>query len=326
MDLDLRRVPYFVAVATDLHFGRAAERLYLSQPALSKQIRRLEDDLGFPLLVRDSRHVTLTPRGQRFLDDARQLLATAERMVRPPGDVGLRMAHIFELDTSRMVVDAFVATDPDAHVEESSMDSARQLEALLTGRIDIAILRVTAAMLARFPAGWQFRLLRLEPFWLVGRPGDSPAAQVSFRDRRIEVFAEPRDSPIYNVHSEYMTSFEQQTGIALSWLGNPGTYANCLAIRSRSIVPGYLLEFDSYARRYAADGIAIHRPADLQPVYPWSIAWRDEPSSATVARFVAEAVAVARRCGWLQPATGSAPTWAPAEDPIRDQDLLPTGR
>ena len=64
MDFDLRLIRYFVAVADELHFGRAATKLYISQPALSKQIRRLEADVGEPLLVRDSRHVRLTTRGQ----------------------------------------------------------------------------------------------------------------------------------------------------------------------------------------------------------------------------------------------------------------------
>ncbi|HTF40202.1 MAG TPA: LysR family transcriptional regulator [Propionibacteriaceae bacterium] len=72
MDFDLRLVRYFVVVADELHFGRAAVKLYISQPALSKQIRKLEDFVGEPLLVRDSRHVRLTLRGQRFLEDARQ--------------------------------------------------------------------------------------------------------------------------------------------------------------------------------------------------------------------------------------------------------------
>src|SRR6478609_541302 len=75
MDLDLRLVRYFVAVADELHFGRAAARLYVSQPALSKQIRKLEDQIGEPLLVRNSRHVALTARGERFHEDARELLA-----------------------------------------------------------------------------------------------------------------------------------------------------------------------------------------------------------------------------------------------------------
>jgi DNA-binding transcriptional LysR family regulator len=321
VDLDLRLVRYFVAVATDLHFGRAAERLYISQPALSKQIRRLEDELGFALLVRDSRHVGLTLRGERFLDDARQLLATAERMVRPQDSGTLRMAHIFELDTSRVVVDAFLASNPSVRVVESSMDSAHQLEALLSGQVDVALLRVTAGMIARYPTGWRYRLLRLEPFWLVGRPGDESAVMLSLHDRPIEVFAEPMQSPLYSAHGQYMTCFEEQTGIALSWLGNPGTYDNCLAIIGRSTQRRHLLEFDSYARRYADCGIAIHRPAELQPVYPWSIAWRDEPVTDAVTRFVAEALASADRSGWWDAPPDTAPMWTPAEDPIRDQDL-----
>ena len=319
MDLDLRLVRYFVAVANELHFGKAAASLYISQPALSKQIRKLEDDLGFALLVRDSRHVVLTPRGQRFLDDARQLLTTAERMVLPEDAGAVRMAHIFELDTSRLVVDAFVDASPRMRVVESSMDSRRQLEALMMGQLDVAIIRVTAGMMARYPSGWDFRLLRLEPFWLVGRPGDPPRDQASLQDRPVEVFADGPASPLYNVHGEYMTSFEQQSGVALSWLGNPGTYDNCLAILNRSSHPAYLMEFDSYARRYAEQGLPIHRPVELQPVYPWSIAWRDEPPSEAVARFVQVALATARSNGWLEGLPGMAPLWSPADDPMRDQ-------
>jgi hypothetical protein len=73
MDLDLRLVRYFVAVADELHFGRAAASLHISQPALSQQTRKLEDQLGAPLLIRDSRHVALTTRGQRFLGEAHKL-------------------------------------------------------------------------------------------------------------------------------------------------------------------------------------------------------------------------------------------------------------
>lgn len=319
MDLDLRLVRYFVTVASELHFGRAAASLYISQPALSKQIRKLEDDLGFALLVRDSRHVVLTPRGQRFFDDARQLLAAAERMVRPEDAGVVRMAHIFELDTSRLVVDAFVEASPRMGVVESSMDSLRQLEALMMGQLDVAIIRVTAAMVARYPAGWDYRLLRLEPFWLVGRPGDPPAEQASLQARALEVFADNSTSPLYNVHGQYLTAFEQQSGVTLSWLGNPGTFDNCLAILRRTRHAAYLLEFESYARRYAEHGLPIHRPVELQPVYPWSIAWRDEPPSEAVGRFVQVALATAHDNGWLEGHPGMAPQWSPVEDPVPDQ-------
>lgn len=323
MDLDIRLVRYFVAVASELHFGKAAASLFISQPALSKQIRRLEDDLGFALLVRDSRHVVLTPRGEFFLDDARQLLATAERMVRPPDTDVVRMAHIFELDTSRRVVDAVVETNPGVRMVESSMDSIRQLEALISGRLDVGIIRVTAGMVARFPVGWQHQLLRLEPFWLVGRPGDPPRAQASFQDRPIEVFSDGPESPLYNAHGQYMAAFEQQAGVPLSWLGNPGTFDNCVAIINRSTHPAHLLEFDSYARRYAERGLPIHRPVELQPVYPWSIAWRDEPPSEAVAGFIQIALRTSRDSGWVERQPGMAPLWSPGEDPVRDEIVPP---
>jgi DNA-binding transcriptional LysR family regulator len=75
MDVHLRNLRYFVAVAEELHFSRAAERLHVSQPALSKQIRQLEQQLHFPLFRRDRRRVQLTAAGEALLPRARRLLA-----------------------------------------------------------------------------------------------------------------------------------------------------------------------------------------------------------------------------------------------------------
>ena len=97
--LETRELEYFVAVAEELHFGRAAVRLSIAQPALSKAIRRVESRLGVALLVRSSRHVSLTPAGEALLEHGRHALnavSAAVQRARRAGDSEARLRLVIK--------------------------------------------------------------------------------------------------------------------------------------------------------------------------------------------------------------------------------------
>src|SRR4030081_443334 len=121
MDLDLRKLRYFAAVAEHRHFGRAAEQLYIAQPVLSRQIRALEQEFGCALLVRTTRSVQLTPAGEQLHEEARGVFATIDSAVRRVHEVDrgverLVVAFAPGLHVSE-AVRAFTATHPDREVE-----------------------------------------------------------------------------------------------------------------------------------------------------------------------------------------------------------------
>jgi DNA-binding transcriptional LysR family regulator len=317
MDLDLRQVRYFVTVADELHFGRAAAKLHVSQPALSKQIRKLEDQLGVRLFRRDSRHVALTLRGEDLLPDARELLTLAERMQQRPDRNRVRIAHIFELTTSREVADAYSKARPDVTIVEHAMDSVAQLDALLENRLDVGILRVTAQMLNDRPKGWSHTLLRLEPMSLVGRPGDPPRRRASMFERPIEVFGDPPDSGLNRAYGDFLIALERSLGLSMRWLGTPGAFSHCLAVIERATVPAFLLEFDSYALRYAAEGLPVSNPHEVSPHYPWSIAWRDGRIPQATADFLEIAQDTGSARAWREfDLHQRGRPWLPPDDPV----------
>jgi DNA-binding transcriptional LysR family regulator len=146
MDLDLRKVRYFVAVAEELHFGRAAERLHIAQPVLSRQIRILEDELGSQLFVRDRRHTELTAAGQQLLEEARPLLANAEALRRRVGR-SARGADTFTVGFMPGLlvtapVRALSALHPDLSVDVIRTSWDDQVDVVLDGRVDVSFVRL----------------------------------------------------------------------------------------------------------------------------------------------------------------------------------------
>src|SRR3954469_19819757 len=147
--MELRHLRYFVAVAEELHFGRAAARLHIAQPPLSRQIRDLEREVGTPLFERVPRGVTLTAAGRAFLPEARLTLAQAERAQRTAeraarGEIGrLRVGFVEAVRDAGVlpeVLGFFRLHLPDIGLSLFEMDPVQQTEAFRDRRIDLGIL------------------------------------------------------------------------------------------------------------------------------------------------------------------------------------------
>ncbi|MGP3983796.1 LysR family transcriptional regulator [Streptomyces sp. KR80] len=149
MDLDLRRLRSFVAVAERLHFGQAAVALHITQPALSRQIRQLEQDLGVELFARTSREVALTPAGEQLLQDAERLLAASqaalERVRRADaGGRSLTVGFMLGVDIAP-VVRAFSERHPGVEVGLERLRWWNHGQAVLEGRVDVGVVRLPIA-------------------------------------------------------------------------------------------------------------------------------------------------------------------------------------
>jgi DNA-binding transcriptional LysR family regulator len=145
--IDLRQMRYFAALAETLHFGRAAERLHISQPPLTRQIAALERELGVRLLERNSRRAKLTHAGQRFLEDARLAIAAFDQACRNAqlaerGELGALaigfMMHAAHTALPRLTRQ-FMTDYPQVRVELREMIPDLLPDAVLTGRFDVAL-------------------------------------------------------------------------------------------------------------------------------------------------------------------------------------------
>ena len=147
--MELRHLRYFIAVADELHFGRAADRVHVAQPAVSRQIRALEQEIGLSLFERDRRRVVLTAAGAAFQQEARSILGHVERAVvtahrAARGELGsLRIGYVPAVVHTGLpeIVRGFRKRFPHVDVRLQEMNPAMQVEALLAVRVDVGFVR-----------------------------------------------------------------------------------------------------------------------------------------------------------------------------------------
>lgn len=146
--MEFRQLRYFVTVAQELHFGRAAELLDITQPALSKQIRVLETDIGIQLFIQTKRTVNLTPAGEVFLSQAQQLLKQAESAIAiarrtAKGEVGKLTIGFTPTATYTVLpklIGSFRSCYPQVEVEMLELSTEAQVSAINKNEIDLGFL------------------------------------------------------------------------------------------------------------------------------------------------------------------------------------------
>lgn len=182
--MELRHLRYFAVLADELHFGRAAERLAISQPPLSVAIRQLEDAVGARLFERNSKQVRLTPAGQALRASARKLLRQAEEAALEAREVAagsagrLRIGFVGAMLYRGLpqALRRFQAGHPAVRIGLAELNSAEQITDLLHDRLDLGFMHT-----ARLPAELQSRLLLSEPFVAC-----LPEAHALARRRRVD--------------------------------------------------------------------------------------------------------------------------------------------
>jgi LysR family transcriptional regulator, benzoate and cis,cis-muconate-responsive activator of ben and cat genes len=280
--MELRQLRYFVAVAEELHFGHAAQRLRIAQPALSRQIQALEKELLVQLLFRNRRRVQITPAGQVFLERARLILARTDEAVLAAqragggvsGTLNLGFVGSATYDVLPGVLREFLQAAPHVDLTLSEMTVHAQIEALTEKRIDIGLLRLPPKT-----EGLVFRTISREPLY-VALPGSHRLAQLPAL--RLATLA---DEPfvLYPDHprpswTEFVIGLCQQAGFRPTVIQRTVEIQTTLSLVAAgigvSIVPkciGNLQRKDVVFRRLAGvrartELLAAYRERDSSPV------------------------------------------------------------
>ncbi|WP_214368201.1 LysR substrate-binding domain-containing protein [Pseudonocardia sp. H11422] len=291
--MELRHLRAFTAVAEELHFGRAAQRLHMAQPPLSQQIRQLERDLGVVLLERTIRQVRLTNAGAVFLEHARRVLAEADRaresvLLTELGERGEIRVGLTGVTTWRMLprmTRAYRKRYPLVRLElHPAVFSGAQISALHDGTIDVGFIR------APVPAPLAGRVLLDEPLVAV-LPEEHPLAP-----RRYVALADLSEENFVTYPSRQGSSLRDTAMRACSTVGfaprvvqeAPDTYT-VVALVGAAVGVALL---PASAERLQLEGV-VFRPvigADVQ--VPIALAWRAGDTSPVLTGFLAVAAAI----------------------------------
>ena len=297
MDLDTRQLRYFLVVAEELHFTRAAERLFLAQPALSKAIRRLEAAVGVPLFVRTTRDVQLTAAGEAFaqharravkeIDHGREVAAAASR-----GEAGRLTVGMVAGAASRFTA-AFVrahrARLPQVTVRVKQADFRDSSAGLRSGRADVAVLCLPIT-----DGGLRTWVLHEEARAVV-LPSDHPlsaSADVGIADLVDEPWVQPPDDdPVWR---DYWLALEHRGGVPPR-LG-PQVDSVDELLEAVSAGQGIGLTYGSMQDFHNRPGLVVRTVRDISP-YRLALAWRSDSEDLLVRAFLATAREVMKDSG-----------------------------
>src|SRR5215204_6349525 len=311
-ELDLRLLRHFVAVAEELHFTRAAARLYVAQQALSRDIGRLERQLGVRLFTRTTRRVALTAEGERLLVRARELLALHDQTLQELGghDRPLLVDLLAEGHTPVRVVHAARQRVP--HVElvgrfHGGLGAALHL--LLAGGLDVAFGRSEGLGRPFFSQQLCRRLVRLEPLALLLSQEDPLAAldavpMEALRGTQVDISAGNEQAPEWvDLGARLLAAFGAEPSPPHPHAAGLEETVRHLRAEGRPIL--------TLSERSLAPGVVVRPLTDPVPLYPWAMIHHRELRHPALDALHAAADQLARHEHWLEPPPGH---WIPDPD------------
>jgi DNA-binding transcriptional LysR family regulator len=302
--MELRQLRYFVTLAEELHFGRAAAREHIVQSALSQRLQRLERELGVILMERTTHHVQLSAAGAVFLIDARQILAHVERAAAAAqraarSTPSLRVGVVdASYDSMSLILHEVQQQYPDLEIHQVEIGVPEQFQRLVDGRLDVGIGRASLA-----PPAVASELFRLDPLGVLVAEGHAFAARgdvpVATLAAEPLLLSEETRAPEFN---QFVTELCRSVGFIPTLYS--GTVDSILA--SADLVAQQRCVLCAPSSCVPAPAGIVWRPL-VAPTsrYPWSVLWRVGDTSEHVSALVNTARMLSRQLSWLHPPLAS---------------------